>query len=78
MDKTFGSAREAVADIGHGAPLAVGGFGLCGVPATLIAALHDQGAGGLRVVSNNRGTDNERHRRPNRSPLHTPHLPRIR
>ncbi|MGW5640424.1 CoA transferase subunit A, partial [Streptomyces sp. NPDC003832] len=37
--------------------LAVGGFGLCGIPATLIAALHAQGAGSLRVVSNNCGTD---------------------
>jgi 3-oxoacid CoA-transferase subunit A len=57
MDKTYRSAAEAVADIGDGASLAVGGFGLCGIPSTLIAALHAQGTGGLRVVSNNCGTD---------------------
>jgi 3-oxoacid CoA-transferase subunit A len=57
MDKTCASAAEAVADIGNGASLAVGGFGLCGVPGTLIAALHHQGASGLEVVSNNCGTD---------------------
>ncbi|MGW7069416.1 CoA transferase subunit A [Streptomyces sp. NPDC054855] len=57
MDKTFASAAEAVADIADGASLAVGGFGLCGIPSTLIAALHAQGAGELRLVSNNCGTD---------------------
>ncbi|MGW0937545.1 CoA transferase subunit A [Streptomyces sp. NPDC002666] len=57
MDKTFPSAAEAVADIGDGASLAVGGFGLCGIPSALIAAVHAQGAGGLRLVSNNCGTD---------------------
>ncbi|MDA5143421.1 CoA transferase subunit A [Streptomyces sp. AD681] len=57
MDKTTPSAAEAVADIGDGASLAVGGFGLCGIPNNLIAALHAQGADGLRVVSNNCGTD---------------------
>ncbi|MFB6770709.1 CoA transferase subunit A [Streptomyces sp. NPDC056337] len=57
MDKTFPSAAEAVADIGDGASLAVGGFGLCGIPGTLVAALHARGADGLRVVSNNCGTD---------------------
>ncbi|WP_129284491.1 CoA transferase subunit A [Streptomyces sp. GZWMJZ-114] len=57
MDKTVGSAAEAVAAIPDGASLAVGGFGLCGIPSTLIEALHAQGASGLRVVSNNCGTD---------------------
>ncbi|MFE6366047.1 CoA transferase subunit A [Streptomyces sp. NPDC057806] len=57
MDKACASAAEAVADIADGASLAVGGFGLCGVPSTLISALHDQGAQALRVVSNNCGTD---------------------
>ncbi|MFJ4340649.1 CoA transferase subunit A [Streptomyces sp. NPDC088915] len=57
MDKTSPSAAAAVADIGDGASLAVGGFGLCGIPSTLVSALHAQGAGGLRVVSNNCGTD---------------------
>jgi 3-oxoacid CoA-transferase subunit A len=58
MNKTSGSAAEAVADIGDNASLAVGGFGLCGIPSVLISALHSKGARGLRVVSNNCGTDN--------------------
>jgi 3-oxoacid CoA-transferase subunit A len=57
MDKVFPSAAEAVADLPHGASLAVGGFGLCGIPSTLIGALVDAGVGGLRVVSNNCGVD---------------------
>jgi 3-oxoacid CoA-transferase subunit A len=57
VNKVQGSAAEAVADIPDGASLAVGGFGLSGVPEILIRALHEQGAGGLRVVSNNCGVD---------------------
>ncbi|MGP4086236.1 CoA transferase subunit A [Streptomyces sp. KR55] len=57
MDKTVSSAAEAVADIPSGASLAVGGFGVCGVPQELIDALHAQGADDLKVVSNNCGTD---------------------
>ncbi|WP_030599241.1 CoA transferase subunit A [Streptomyces fulvoviolaceus] len=57
MDKTVATAEEAVADIGDGSSLAVGGFGLCGMPETLIRALHAQGAGALEVVSNNCGVD---------------------
>jgi 3-oxoacid CoA-transferase subunit A len=57
MDKVVESAAEAVADIPRGAELAVGGFGLCGIPSTLIAALVDTGTDGLRVVSNNCGVD---------------------
>ncbi|MGK5558039.1 CoA transferase subunit A [Actinomadura kijaniata] len=57
MDKVIATAGEAVADIGDGASLAVGGFGLCGVPETLIRAVHDRGPGGLRLVSNNCGVD---------------------
>ncbi|MEU0741620.1 CoA transferase subunit A [Streptomyces sp. NPDC006134] len=57
MDKVIGSAAEAVADIPDGASLAVGGFGLSGVPDVLIRALYEQGAGGLEVVSNNCGVD---------------------
>jgi 3-oxoacid CoA-transferase subunit A len=59
MDKTIASAAAAVADIGDGASLAVGGFGLCGIPGVLIDALHAQGARGLHVVSNNCGTDGQ-------------------
>lgn len=57
MDKVVGSAADAVADIPSGASLAVGGFGLCGIPSTLIAALHDLGVDRLSVVSNNCGVD---------------------
>ncbi|MBN9238618.1 MAG: succinyl-CoA--3-ketoacid-CoA transferase [Micrococcales bacterium 70-64] len=57
MDKTYASAAEAVADIPHGSTLAVGGFGLVGVPISLIRALLEQGAGELEVVSNNCGVD---------------------
>jgi 3-oxoacid CoA-transferase subunit A len=57
LDKTVGLASGAVADIGDGASLAVGGFGLCGVPSVLIGALFEQGTTGLRVVSNNCGVD---------------------
>ncbi|MFH8410526.1 CoA transferase subunit A [Streptomyces sp. NPDC018019] len=57
MDKTMASAMQAVADIPAGATLAVGGFGLSGVPGTLIRALHEQGADDLEVVSNNCGVD---------------------
>ena len=57
MDKTSPSPSRAVADIPAGATLAVGGFGLCGIPSTLIAALLEQGADRLHVVSNNCGVD---------------------
>src|ERR1700691_4395488 len=57
MDKVIASAAEAVADIPDGASLAVGGFGLCGVPIALIAALLEQGTTGLATVSNNCGVD---------------------
>ncbi|MFI6931393.1 CoA transferase subunit A [Streptomyces sp. NPDC050287] len=57
MDKVWASAAEAVADIPQGASLAVGGFGLSGIPDVLIQALHAQGATGLTVVSNNCGVD---------------------
>ncbi|MGC0373033.1 CoA transferase subunit A [Streptomyces sp. SAI-229] len=57
MNKVRGSAAEAVADIPDGASLAVGGFGLSGVPAALIDAVYAQGTTGLQVVSNNCGVD---------------------
>ena len=57
LDKVVRTAAEAVADIGAGSTIAVGGFGLCGVPSTLIAALLDTGVDDLSVVSNNCGVD---------------------
>ena len=57
MDKTYASAADAVADIPSGASIAAGGFGLVGVPITLIRALLEQGADELTVVSNNCGVD---------------------
>ncbi len=57
MDKTYASAAEAVADIPSGASLAVGGFGLSGVPIVLIRALLAHGVDRLEVVSNNCGVD---------------------
>jgi 3-oxoacid CoA-transferase subunit A len=57
MDKVVPDAAAAVADIGDGASLAVGGFGLCGIPTVLIAALLERGSTDLEVVSNNCGVD---------------------
>ncbi len=57
MDKTVATAAEAVADVRDGASLAVGGFGLCGIPSVLIAAVFERGVGGLVTVSNNCGVD---------------------
>jgi 3-oxoacid CoA-transferase subunit A len=57
VDKQVGSTREAVADVPSGASLAVGGFGLCGVPEALIEALLETGVDDLRTVSNNCGVD---------------------
>ena len=57
MDKVVTSAADAVADIPDGATLAVGGFGLCGIPSVLIQAVLEAGPGGLEVVSNNAGVD---------------------
>ncbi|MGY1828509.1 MULTISPECIES: CoA transferase subunit A [unclassified Blastococcus] len=59
MDKVVRSAEEAVADITAGATLAVGGFGLCGVPYALIDALLAQGADRLTTISNNCGVDDQ-------------------
>jgi len=56
--KFFDSASEAVADIPDGAKLLVGGFGLCGIPENLIAALITAGVKELTAVSNNAGVDN--------------------
>lgn len=55
--KVWGSFEEAVADIKDGDMLAVGGFGLCGIPEKAIAALEQKGTKDLTVVSNNCGVD---------------------
>jgi 3-oxoacid CoA-transferase subunit A len=57
MNKVVASAREAVSDITDGASIAVGGFGMCGVPSVLINALVAGTANELTVVSNNCGTE---------------------
>jgi len=58
MNKLYPSATEALQDvIQDGQLLAVGGFGLCGIPEALILALRDTGAKNLTVVSNNAGVD---------------------
>ena len=57
LDKVVASADEAVRDVQEGATLVVGGFGLCGIPENLIAALVRRGVGKLTVVSNNCGVD---------------------
>jgi len=58
MQKIYASAAEALKGIPFdGMKLAVGGFGLCGIPETLIEALRDSGTKDLTVASNNAGTD---------------------
>ncbi len=58
MNKLFPSAHAALDGIvKDGQLLAVGGFGLCGIPEALIAALRDSGVKGLTVISNNAGVD---------------------
>ena len=57
MDKVVHDPIEAVADVPDGARLAVGGFGVCGIPSVLIQALLDRGVRDLEVVSNNAGID---------------------
>ncbi|MGU3290869.1 CoA transferase subunit A [Williamsia sp. M5A3_1d] len=56
-DKLWESAADAVKDIPVGATLAVGGFGVCGIPDALIGAIADSGVDGLEVYSNNCGLD---------------------
>jgi len=57
MNKAVRDAHEAVADIQNGATIMMGGFGLCGVPENLIAAVRDRGLKDLTVISNNAGVD---------------------
>jgi 3-oxoacid CoA-transferase subunit A len=57
LNKVVSSAAEAIEDVRDGASLAVGGFGLCGIPSVLIEAILAQGASDLQTVSNNCGVD---------------------
>jgi 3-oxoacid CoA-transferase subunit A len=58
MNKVFGSAEEALDGlVVDGQTIAVGGFGLCGIPEALIAALRDSGKKNLTCISNNAGVD---------------------
>ena len=57
INKVVASADAAVSDVRDGATLVVGGFGLCGIPENLIAALVRRGVKGLTAVSNNCGVD---------------------
>jgi 3-oxoacid CoA-transferase subunit A len=57
MNKVVATAEEAVAQIPDGASILMGGFGLCGIPERLIAALHARRTGNLTVISNNAGVD---------------------
>jgi len=57
MDKVLSTADEAIRDITDGCTLMVGGFGLCGIPETLIEALVRKGVKNLTTVSNNAGVD---------------------
>lgn len=57
MSKIFDSAEAALDGVKSGQTILVGGFGLCGIPENLIAALRDSGAKNLTCVSNNAGVD---------------------
>jgi 3-oxoacid CoA-transferase subunit A len=59
MHKVVASAAEAVADVTDGASIAVGGFGLCGMPSVLIDAVFHSGVRELVTVSNNCGVDDQ-------------------
>jgi 3-oxoacid CoA-transferase subunit A len=58
VNKIFPSAAEALKGIvADGQLIGVGGFGLCGIPEALIAALRDSGVQNLTAISNNAGVD---------------------
>jgi 3-oxoacid CoA-transferase subunit A len=57
MDKRVANADVAVSRIEDGATILLGGFGLCGIPENLIAALRRKGSKNLTLVSNNAGVD---------------------
>ena len=57
MNKVFANADEAIHDIRDGATVMFGGFGLCGIPENLIAAMVRKGVKNLTTISNNVGVD---------------------
>ena len=58
MSKVYPDAKAALDGLLHdNMTIAAGGFGLCGIPENLIAALHDSGVKGLTIVGNNAGVD---------------------
>jgi 3-oxoacid CoA-transferase subunit A len=57
MDKRIASAEAAVEKVNDGATILIGGFGLCGIPENLIAALRRKGTKSLTIASNNAGVD---------------------
>jgi 3-oxoacid CoA-transferase subunit A len=57
MNKIVATADQAVADISDGSAVMLGGFGLCGIPETLIGALIRKGVRNLHTISNNMGVD---------------------
>ena len=58
MNKVYPNAKAALDGLLHdNMTIAAGGFGLCGIPENLIAALHDSGVKGLTIVGNNAGVD---------------------
>jgi 3-oxoacid CoA-transferase subunit A len=57
LDKRVSNAQEAIKDIGNGAVIMLGGFGLCGIPENCITALVEKGVRDLTCISNNAGVD---------------------
>jgi len=57
LNKVYPNADAAIADVSDGATIMAGGFGLCGIPENLIAAVHRKGVRNLTVISNNAGVD---------------------
>ncbi len=57
MNKVVDSAQSALGDVANGSSMAVGGFGLCGIPSALLEALLQRGVTDLQTVSNNCGVD---------------------
>ena len=57
MDKRIGSADVGIEGLRDGATILMGGFGLCGIPENLIAAVRRRGTKDLTIVSNNAGVD---------------------